>query len=179
MAVLGILGYYKSVMTQLRDISQLWLTAMFNCGRIILTIFMLSCCPILARKLEKNSRHWETAKKVRRLNKSLAWHTQRPLRTGSLAWVEIPWDMADILQEVHIPTNPVSNPNLKLSRILQRISRQKRRANEEWVTVIDQATLEKLVLLFCQQHFNQASQTSFGSGHSSRLLEGLGLTTLG
>jgi hypothetical protein len=57
--------------------------------------------------------------------------------------------------------------------------RQKRTAPEEWVTIIDRQTLETSILLFCQQHFQQAASTPFGSGHLADILEGSGLTAAG
>ncbi len=67
-------------------------------------------------------------------------------------------------------------PSDQTKEILQRIVRHKRKVNEEWVTIIDQNTLERSILLFCQQHFQQAANTPCGSGHLSHLLEASGLT---
>ncbi len=40
--------------------------------------------------------------------------------------------------------------------------------SEEWVTVIEKTTL--VVLLYCQQHFRQASNTPLGSGHLAQII---------
>ena len=57
--------------------------------------------------------------------------------------------------------------------------RHKRTGTEEWVTIIDQPTMETAILRFCQQHFQQALQTPFGSGHLINLLGSLSLTSTG
>ena len=56
---------------------------------------------------------------------------------------------------------------------------QKRKANKEWVTIIDQPTLERAILLFCQEHFRQAAKTPFGSGQLFELLSASGLKAAG
>ncbi len=71
-------------------------------------------------------------------------------------------------------------PTPEKQSILQRIVCQKTRAvNEEWVTIIHQATLEQSILLFCQQHFELAVATPFGLGHPGNLLAGSRLTEAG
>ncbi len=105
--------------------------------------------------------------------------TMRPSRQGSLSRVEIPREMAEELTKEDIGTTPITPPAGNLSKILQRITRHKCHVNKEWVTVIDQVTLEKSVLLYCQEHFQQASSTPFGSGHLSNLLATSGLSEIG
>jgi hypothetical protein len=126
-------------------------------------------------KALKNLQKTEKTQRIFRKIKN----TLRPIRSGSLSRVEIPQDMATEMSKLNIPMRPIQQPTSPLSTILQRITRQKRRANEEWVTVIDQATVEQSVLLYCQQHFQQAKQTPFGSGHLSKLLSTSGLTNIG
>ena len=108
-------------------------------------------------------------------------NTLRPLRSGTLSrQVEVPQDLAADLSII----KPGENHMVSLDRgatteITQRIVWHKCKANEEWVTIIDQPTLERAILLFCQQHFQQASSTPFGSDQLFHLLSASGLTKAG
>jgi hypothetical protein len=123
----------------------------------------------------RNLQRTEQAQKIFRKIRN----TLRPVRGGTLAKVEIPRDLSHALKEYSSQKSPLHSPNQEVTTILQRIVRQKRTAPEEWVTIIDRQTLETSILLFCQQHFQQAASTPFGSGHLADILEGSGLTAAG
>jgi hypothetical protein len=123
------------------------------------------------RALQRTEQSIKTFRKIR--------NTLRPIRSGTLSKVEIPWELSEELAKSSTANILVQNPSPEAATILQRIIRQKRQATEEWVTVIDKPTLERSILLFCQQHFQQAAQTPFGSGHLAKLLLSSGLTQAG
>jgi len=74
----------------------------------------------------------------------------------------------------------VTNDDSDLKGILQRTIRVKRYdGTEEWVTLVDKTHLENALLLYCEQHFQQAADTPLGSGHLAKLLGIAGLTAAG
>ncbi len=87
-------------------------------------------------------------------------------------------DVDDANMELPQVGTPLS-PRPETQMILQRIVRYRQKTNEEWVTVTDQPTLERSILLFCQQHFQQAATTPFGSGQLHEMLAASGLTMAG
>jgi hypothetical protein len=56
---------------------------------------------------------------------------------------------------------------------------QKKDSKEEWVTILDHNQLENAILLYCQEHYQQASVTPFGHGHLAALIGKSGLTDAG
>ena len=123
------------------------------------------------RSLLRTEQAIKTFRKIR--------NTLRPIRSGTLSKVEIPWELGEELAKSSTDQTSAQSPSPEAATILQRIIRHKRQATEEWVTVIDKPTLERSILLFCQQHFQQAAQTPFGSGHLAKLLLSSGLTPAG
>ena len=105
--------------------------------------------------------------------------TLKPMRRGIISQVEIPPDLSHALETQPDLKSPVTTSKDEVRNILQRIIRHKRTATEEWTTVINQKTLETSILLFCSQHFQQASSTPFGSGQLFRLLGASGQTPTG
>ncbi len=104
----------------------------------------------------------------------------KPLCGGTISWVEIPEDLADPLASNGIDQeSPVLPADAHITSILQQIVQNKRSATEEWETIINQPTLERAILLFCSQHFQQASNTPFGAGQLVSLLGTSGLTSAG
>ena len=101
--------------------------------------------------------------------------------------VEVPSDLAleveaftsatnTTIDSKAIATTPLSN----LEHILQRTIRTKRTKDttEQWETIIDKEKLEKAILLYCHQHFQQARQTPFGKGPLANAIGKDGLTEL-
>jgi hypothetical protein len=106
-------------------------------------------------------------------------NTLKPMRRGIISQVEIPPDLSHALESQLDLKSPITTSTDKVTNILQRIIRHKQTATEEWTTVINQKTLETSILLFCSQHFQQASSTPFGSGQLFRLLGASGQTPTG
>jgi hypothetical protein len=119
------------------------------------------------RLLQRTEKIQKVFKKIR--------NTLRPIRGSTLSRVEIPKDLSVALLSMPIQESPLPSPGQTAISILQRIVKQKRKTHEEWITVIDQATLEKAILLYCQQHFQQAAETPFGSGQLHALLAASGI----
>ena len=103
-------------------------------------------------------------------------NTLHPLRSGSISQVDVPKALLNHLNQDEQATRVTSENNEELQSILNHTIKNKRSASEEWVTVIDKRTLETAVLLYCQQHFRQASTTPLGSGQLAELIGNAGLT---
>ena len=74
----------------------------------------------------------------------------------------------------------LQNDDRDFKDILQRTIKVKRYdGTEEWVTLLDKSHLENALLLYCEEHFQQAASTPLGSGHLSKLLGTAGLTEAG
>jgi hypothetical protein len=123
------------------------------------------------RALQRTEKAQRVFKKIR--------NTLKPIRSGNISKVDIPKDLAAHLHKVGPSTTPLTCNDKEIATILQQVICHKRTEDEEWITIIDQPTLEKTALLYCQQHFQQAQNTPFGSGHLHNLLNGSGLTSAG
>lgn len=109
-------------------------------------------------------------------------HTLKPFRSGGISRVEIPVSMSTAMQAEHAEpvVGQLINTNATLREVLQRTIRTKKKdGTEEWVTILDKDQLENAILLYCQEHFQQASTTPFGHGHFAELLGISGLTEAG
>ena len=104
--------------------------------------------------------------------------TLHPIRSGTITRVEVPADLASMIAKTDfsdkLKVSSESPPEMR--GILKRLVSTKRKDDEEWVTLLDKATIEKAILLYCSQHFNQAMETPFGHGHLAELIGHAGLT---
>lgn len=108
--------------------------------------------------------------------------TLKPMSSGGISRVEIPLAMSNAMQTHHLgPTEgPIQNTNEQLRDVLKRTIRTKKSdGTEEWVTILDKDQMENAILLYCQEHFQQASATPFGHGHLADLIGTSGLTEAG
>jgi hypothetical protein len=108
--------------------------------------------------------------------------TLKPSRSGGISKVELPLSMYNAMQQDHssFTEGPITNNNVNLRQILQQTIRIKKKdSKEEWVTILDQNQLENAILLYCQEHYQQASVTPFGHGHLAALIGKSGLTDAG
>ena len=126
------------------------------------------------KALKRAEKQVQTFAKIRRLLK--------PRNSGALSHVDVPQDMAKHIENRSVGPvkGRVTNDDSDLKGILQRTIRVKRYdGTEEWVTLVDKTHLESALLLYCEQHFQQAADTPLGSGHLAKLLGIAGLTAAG
>ncbi len=107
--------------------------------------------------------------------------TLKPIASGAISRVDIPIDLAEVLTQVKEADDlSISASNNEVVReILQRTVQEKRQDSEEWVTLIDKQSLERAILVYCQEHFRQAEATPFGAGQLFDMLGHSGLTEAG
>ena len=122
------------------------------------------------RALKKTEEQVQTFKKIR--------HSLKPKGSSGLSRVDIPKDMAERLNTLqHSGKGQLSSEDDQLTEIIQRTIRVKRKDSpEEWVTIIDKNQMEQALLSYCNQHFQQAKDTPFGTGLLSQLLGSSGLS---
>jgi hypothetical protein len=109
--------------------------------------------------------------------------TFRQVTGGSVSRVDVPSDLALEVEKftkanLQGPINTKASAHLK--NILQRTIRTKRShdTTEEWETIIEKDKLETAILMYCHQHFQQASEAPFGIGVLAEAIGSDGLTEL-
>ena len=126
------------------------------------------------KALKRAEKQSQTFSKIRRLLK--------PSNSGAVSRLDVPQDMAQ-----HIQNRPsgqvegqITNDDKNLKDILQRTIKVKRQDGAEvWETLVDKAHLESSLLMYCEEHYQQATTTPLGSGYLAKLLGTAGLTEAG
>jgi hypothetical protein len=79
----------------------------------------------------------------------------QPRESSGISRIDVPADLVPFLLDGSVSeTSPIHHTNNKLTEILQRTVRIKRKDGpEEWVTLIDKSQMETALLLYCQEHF--------------------------
>ena len=103
--------------------------------------------------------------------------TLRPMQSTSVSRVDIPIDMVPYVENDEAQDLCINTKSDSLKTILQRtIQRKRTQGPEKWVTLTDQVPLEKAILMYNHQHFQQSKNTPFGSGNLASLVGSSGLT---
>ncbi len=100
-------------------------------------------------------------------------------RSGTVSHIHVHRALSDYLSSNPIPSSniPIQPPTPDIISLLKQTIKTRRKPNKEWTTIIDKEQLEQALLLYSQQHFQQARYTPFGSGPLPDLLQDSGLSS--